>query len=216
MGNRRSTINNSLALLTAFYCIASTVNGMVAPFLTVYIAKISGGMDKLGIALSITILFSAASVVVAGKYSDRVGRVPFLIGSAVVDALVFVAYTFVTEPFQIYIIQALIGMVGSVAMVMAQALIADLTDTGERGKQMGLLSAMVSVSTAAGLVAGGYAIKIFGLNIVLYLAAVVILCSTPLLFILLRLQSPLKDSSDKNLDLPALGGVVISNGRRTE
>lgn len=213
--NRKN--KNSLVILTIFYCITGTVNSMVAPFLTIHIANISGGMDKLGIALSITVLLSAATVAVAGSYSDKVGRVPFLIASAYVDAAVFVSYIFVSHTYQIFILQALVGIVGTVAMVMAQALLADLTETGGRGQQIGRMMALMSVSGALGLICGGYAVKFFGLKTLLLMASAVIVFSTPLLFVLRRLQSPLNPQPGPEPDggevVPLLAGVTQKERR---
>ena len=66
----------------------------------------------------------------------------------------------------------------------ANTLLGDLTIKEQRGKTVGKFNAIVSVSSAAGLLLGGYLAKAYGLQYLFYLASISIASSTALLFFL--------------------------------
>ena len=176
------TNTRSLALFTALNSIWGIVYGMIGPFYAVYVANISGGYEKLGFAFSIMVLVQAATSYFVGNFSDRLGRKPFFFLTAYLDAAVLIAYTFITQTYQIYILQALLGVTNAVNMTIRESLLADLTKRGRRGMAIGRFNAMVSVFSAVGLTLGGYAAKLYGLKSIFYLGAVIVICSTILLF----------------------------------
>ena len=154
---------------------------MIGPFYAIYVAKVSGGLDKLGVAFSIMILVQAAASYFVGHYSDRLGRKPFLFGAAYMDAVILLSYTVITETYQIYILQALLGVTNAVSMTIRGTLLADLTKVDKRGLEIGRFNALVSIFTAGGFTLGGYLAKYYGLKSIFYLGAVIIVCSTILL-----------------------------------
>ncbi len=181
---------NSLLIFTLVNSVWGVVYGMIGPFYTLYIAGKSGGMEKLGFAFSIMILVQAAASYYVGRYSDRMGRKPFLFVMAYVDAFVLFCYTIVDRPYQIYILQALLGLTNAVSLTIRGSLLADLTKVDTRGSEIGRFNALVSVFTAVGFTLGGYLAKFYGLKSIFYFGAVVIACSTILLFFI---REPEKD-----------------------
>jgi len=172
----------SLKVFTAVSSIWGIVFGLIGPFYAVYIAKISGGMEKLGLAFSIMILVQAFTSYFVGHYSDKLGRKPFLFASAYTDACVLFAYTLVTEAYQIYILQAFLGVTNAVSTTARESLLADLTKRERRGSQIGKYNGMVNVFSAVGMTAGGYLTKYYGLKSIFYFGSVIIILSTILLF----------------------------------
>ena len=173
---------NSLLAFTLVNSVWGVVYGMIGPFYTLYIADKSGGMEKLGFAFSIMILVQAAASYYVGRYSDRLGRKPFLFAMAYLDAFVLFCYTIVERTYEIYLLQALLGVTNAVSLTVRGSLLADLTKVDSRGSEIGRFNALVSLFTAAGFTAGGYLAKYFGLKSIFYFGAVVIACSTALLF----------------------------------
>jgi MFS family permease len=172
---------SSLLVFTLVNSVWGVVYGMIGPFYTLYIADKSGGMEKLGYAFSIMILAQAAASYYVGHFSDRLGRKPFLFGMAYVDAFVLFCYTIVTRTYEIYILQALLGLTNAVSMTIRGSLLADLTRVDKRGSEIGRFNALVSVFTAVGFILGGYVAKYYGLKSIFYFGAIVIVCSTALL-----------------------------------
>ena len=172
----------SLKVFTAVSSIWGIVFGLIGPFYAVYIANISGGMEKLGFAFSIMILVQAGTSYIVGHYSDKLGRKPFLFASAYTDACILFAYTLVSETYQIYVLQAMLGVTNAVSLTIRGTLLADLTKREKRGMQIGKFNGMVSIFSAVGMTAGGYLTKFYGLKSIFYFGSVIIMLSTILLF----------------------------------
>ena len=174
---------NGLLLFTMVNSVWGVVYGMIGPFYAIYVAKVSGGLEKLGFAFSIMILVQAAASYFVGHYSDKLGRKPFLLIAAYMDALILWSYTVVDQTYQIYILQALLGITNAVSLTIRGSLLADLTNMENRGSEIGRFNALVSIFTAGGFTLGGYMAEYYGLKSIFYLSAFVIACSTiPLFF----------------------------------
>jgi MFS transporter, DHA1 family, multidrug resistance protein len=177
-------------MFTALSSVWAVVYGLLGPFYAVYIANVTGGLDKLGFAFSIMILVQAATSYIVGHYSDKLGRKPFLFLNAYLDAIVLILYTIVDKTYQIYILQAVLGATNAMSMTVRESLMGDLTRREDRGATVGKLNAIVSIFAAAGLALGGYMAKLYGLKSIFYLGAAVITFSTALLFFI---QEPEND-----------------------
>jgi MFS family permease len=173
---------NSLLLFTMVNSVWGIVYGMIGPFYAIYVARVSGGMEKLGFAFSIMILVQAAASYYVGHYSDKLGRKPFLFIAAYMDAAILFCYTLADHTYQIYVLQALLGMTNAVNLTIRNSLLADLTKIEKRGAEIGRFNALVSIFTAAGFTLGGYLAKYYGLKSIFYFGALIILVSTALLF----------------------------------
>lgn len=174
----------NLRIFTGVSSLWAIVLGFIGPFYVLQVAELSGGMEKLGLAFSITVLFQAATTYIAGHHSDRLGRKPFLIITAYIDATVIFLYTVIHEQYQLYLLQALLGVTNGIVGTVSTSLLGDLTIKEQRGKTVGKFHAIVSVSSAAGLILGGYLAKAYGLQYLFYLASGSIAFSTVLLFFL--------------------------------
>jgi len=162
--------------------IWAIVFGLIGPFYVVHVEKLSGGIEKLGIAFSIMVLFQSATSYLAGRYSDKLGRRPFLFLTAYIDAIVLFLYTVISETYQLYLLQGILGITNGVADTISTSLLGDLTVKGKRGKAIGKFNAIVSLASAAGLALGGYVAKLYGINSLFYIASIVVILSTVCLF----------------------------------
>lgn len=169
-------------MFTALSSVWGIVYGLIGPFYAVYVADITGGMDKLGYAFSIMIFAQAVISFAVGHYSDRLGRKPFLFLTAYADAAILLLYTIADKTYQIYILQACLGGTNAMSMTIRESLMGDLTKREKRGAAVGRLNAVVSLFAAAGLALGGYLSKLYGLKSIFYLGAAIITFSTALLF----------------------------------
>ena len=179
-----TSIERNLRIFTSVSSIWAVVMGFIGPFYVLQVEKLSGGVEKLGLAFSIMVLLQAATTYVVGGYSDRLGRKPFLITTAFVDATVIFLYTVIKEQYQLYLLQAVLGVTNGIVGTVSTSLLGDLTIKEQRGKTVGKFNAIVSLSSAAGLLLGGYLAKAYGLQYLFYLASLSIASSTALLFFL--------------------------------
>jgi len=168
-------------MFTILTSIWGIVYGLVGPFYVVYISNISGGMEKLGIAFSIMILVQSVASYIVGRYSDKLGRKPFLLLTGLMDAVILIAFTVATETYQVYILQALLGVTNAMSLTIRGVILGDLTKTEKRGTDIGKFNAIVGVFSGIGLALGGYITKLYGLKSIFYIGAVIIALSSLLL-----------------------------------
>ena len=176
-----SSVRN-LRIFTTVSSIWAIIFGLIGPFYVVYVERLSGGMEKLGIAFSIMVLLQSLTSYLAGRFSDKLGRRPFLLITAYADAVILLAYTAIHETYQLYLLQAMLGISNGVGDTVSTSLLGDLTVRGKRGSAVGKFNAIVGVSSAAGLSLGGYMVKFYGLKSLFYVASLVVALSTILLF----------------------------------
>ncbi len=178
----RSQSDRNLLIFTAISSIWATVMGLIGPFYIIYVSNLSGGYEKLGMAFGIVVLARSASTYLAGKYSDKLGRKRFLFVTAYADASILICYTFIKEIHLLYILQAIMGMSGGILQTIETSLLSDLTSKSCRGSGIGKFNALIDLSSAAGLIAGGYLAKVYGIKYLFYMASGVIASSSLLLF----------------------------------
>lgn len=156
--------------------------GLIGPFYVVHVEKISGGFEKLGTAFGIMILLQSFTTYLSGRFSDRLGRRMFLFITAYMDAAILFLYTIISETWQLYLLQAGLGITNGIVGTISTSLLGDLTVREHRGKTVGRFNAIVSLASAAGLFMGGYLVKAYGIKILFYLASCAVAASTILLF----------------------------------
>ena len=139
-------------------------------------------MEKLGIAFGIMIFFQSLASYVAGKSSDKLGRKPFLFLIAYVNTVILFLYTVIKGTYQLYILQGLFGISNGVSQTISTSLLGDITTREKRGRAVGIFHAIVGIASSVGLVLSGYAVKVYGLKTIFYLASFVLFFSTLLLF----------------------------------
>jgi len=174
--------NRNLLLFTTVSSIWAIVFGFIGPFYVLQVEKLSGGMEKLGIAFSIMVLVQALTTYFAGRFSDKLGRKPFLFLTAYTDAVTLFLYTVIKETYQLYLLQAMLGITNGIAGTIGTSLLGDLTIKEKRGRTIGRFNAIVSLFAATGLFLGGYLVKLYGLKSLFYVASIVVVCSTIFLF----------------------------------
>lgn len=172
----------NLLIFTTVSSIWAVIFGLIGPFYVVYVEQLSGGMEKLGIAFSIMVLFQSLTSYLAGRFSDKLGRRPFLLVTAYTDTIILFLYTIVQETYQLYLLQGMLGVTNGVVGTISTSLLGDLTMKEKRGRDIGKFNAIVGLSSAAGLFLSGYIVKFYGLKSLFYIASVVVALSTVLLF----------------------------------
>ena len=172
----------NLLIFTTISSIWAVVFGLIGPFYVVQVERLSGGMERLGIAFGIMVLFQSLASYLAGRFSDRLGRKPFLFLIAYTDAAILFLYTVITDTCQLYLMQGVFGITNGVAQTISTSLLGDLTTREKRGKAVGKFNGIVGIASAAGLTLGGYVVKLYGIKSIFYIASSVIALSTIFLF----------------------------------
>ncbi len=186
--------NKGIKVFTALSSVWGIVYGLVGPFYVLYVSKISGTTEKLGIAFSIMILVQSLTSYAVGRYSDRMGRKPFLLMTGLLDAAILLAYTVADSTYHIYILQGLLGVTNAMSLTIRGTILGDLTKRERRGTDIGKFNAIVGIFSGIGIALGGYITNVYGLKSIFYLgAAVIFLSSFLLVFIPEPGEGPIND-----------------------
>lgn len=134
---------------------------MLTPILPLFIATLpllsSGGVNTtIGLIVGVAAATGTLSAVYLGRLGDRTGHRRILVVCTAVAALLYLPQSFVTEVWQLLVLQALTGVaVGGFTPSLA-ALLSRSTEAGQEGSVYGLDNAIVSASrTAAPLLGAG-------------------------------------------------------------
>ena len=174
--------SRNLRIFTTVSSVWAIIFGLIGPFYVLHIEKLSGGIEKLGIAFSIMILLQSFTAYFAGRFSDKLGRRPFLFATAYIDAIFLFLYTVIDQTYQLYFLQAMLGVTNGVIDTISTSLLGDLTVKEKRGKAVGKFNAIVSLASAGGITIGGYIAKLYGITALFYIASICVALSSVLLF----------------------------------
>ena len=152
-------------------------SGIVFPFYVIFTKEVGVNFSEFGIAYALFSLSAAATHWVVGRWSDRLGRKPFLLLNAWGTAFLFLLFPMVTDLWQLYALQVVLGVFGAMHRTSEKALVADLTSEGDRGRVIGRYHGWVSVFSALAVVAGGFLIDLFTLSVIFYLGSPILFLS---------------------------------------
>jgi DHA1 family multidrug resistance protein-like MFS transporter len=128
----------------------------------------------------------AAGSVTLGRASDRLGYRRVLVVCASIGTLLFIPQFFVTTPWQLLVLQAILGFVMSGVLASISALMANLSPEGHQGAVYGVDASLVAGANAVGPMLGASVAAGMGLRwpflvsaLVLGLAAILSWTLTP-------------------------------------
>jgi MFS family permease len=138
--SRRAAVDRSLQII---YCIAFfqfiLENGVIGAIVPIYFKEyLSIDEVRIGILLSSRSLGYIFTTLLAGFFSDRVGRKPVLFAGLVLDASAMLSFIYLNSFYQLLPLMALTGAAGGTVMVMLPILTAEVSDPSVRGTAMGL------------------------------------------------------------------------------
>ena len=154
------TLSNSLMALSV---------GLFGPFYYLFINDIGGSIENFGIAAGLLVLSGALFSFFAGKFSDKIGRKPFLILGGFATSIIIFLYTVIDATWQLYLLQIFSGIIAAGFETAERAYLGDLTNNNKRGEEIGKYDAIIGVSEALAIITGGFLVGRFGFEIVFYI-----------------------------------------------
>jgi DHA1 family multidrug resistance protein-like MFS transporter len=170
------TFSNSLMALAL---------GLFGPFYLIFINDIGGSIENFGIAVGLVVLSGAFVSLAAGKYSDLIGRKPLLIFGGYSSAVIVFLYTMIGSVWQLYLLQIFSGLIIAIFEISESAYLADITEKGKRGRDMGRYDAYVGFAEAFAIFLGGFLVGSFGFELIFYAVSIIFIISTT---VMLRLK----------------------------
>ncbi len=156
--------------------------GLFGPFYYIFINEIGGSVESFGIAVGLVVLSTALVSLIAGKYSDRFGRKPFLIIGGYTSAVVVFLYTVISSIWQLYLLQIFSGLIIALFETSELSFLGDISTEEERGSEMGTYCALVGVAEAFAIFIGGFLADRFGFEIIFYMVAIIFIISATIMF----------------------------------
>lgn len=151
--------------------------GLVFPFYVIFLREAGGSFSEFGLAYGLFTLSSALVHRWIGSTSDERGRKGFLLISTWTTAVIFLLFPVVTEIWQVYVLQVLLGIVGAMQKTSEKAMIADVTDGGRRGEKIGSYHFWVSLFSGFAVIAGGYLIDWLTVDLIFYTGSILLFIS---------------------------------------
>ena len=176
------TNKRNLKIFTFSNSLMALAFGLFGPFYLIFINDIGGSIENFGIAVGLVILSGAFVSLVAGRYSDVIGRKPLLIIGGYSSALIVFLYTIIGSVWQLYLLQILSGVVISIFETSESAYLADITEKERRGADIGKYDAYVGFAEAFAIFAGGFLAGRFGFELIFYVVSIIFIISTTVMF----------------------------------
>lgn len=161
--------------------ILSFATGLFTPFWIIFIQNFGGGIEQFGFSIGLMVLAQSVTSYYSGKFSDKLGRKNFLLGSGFALVVVVYLYTLITSLPQLYILQILNGVAGAVNQTITTVFLGDITRKQTRGLDVGKFHAIAGVASAIAMMAGGFVVGQLGFKIIFYITAAIIFVSTLML-----------------------------------
>jgi DHA1 family multidrug resistance protein-like MFS transporter len=133
-----------------------------------------------GLVSGVSAATSAIGAATLGRASDRLGYRRVLLVCALLAALIYIPQFFVTNPWQLVILQGALGVVMSGVLASTSALLATLAPEGHQGAVYGIDTSVVSTANAIGPMLGASIAAALGLRAPFILAAATLLMAAGL------------------------------------
>ena len=164
-GMRWLIISQSISLFGA---------GIVFPFYIIFINEIGANFTQFGTAFGIFTISAALVHKYIGNLSDRIGRKIFLLMSNWGMAFLFLLFPIITQIWQVYLLQAVLGIFGAMQKTGEKAIVGDFTDKEKRGSIIGRYHGWIAVFSGFAVILGGYIIDFLTLSAIFYIGSVVL------------------------------------------
>src|SRR3990167_5225310 len=158
--------------------------GVVIPILPILVENIGGDVFLVGVIISVFSFFQFLFSPIIGRLSDKYGRRPLLIITALINAASYILVFFFQSLLLLFIARIIAG-VGSSNISVAQAYVADTSKSHERTKKMALMGAAFGLGFIFGPFIGGVISEAFGPNVPFIIPGVLSLINAVLIYTLL-------------------------------
>jgi|SRR3989344_2193164 len=162
------TISQSITILGA---------GLVFPFYILFIKEVGVSFTEFGIAYGVFTISSALVHKFIGKSCDKFGNKYFLMINSFGTATMFLIFPIVTNIWQVYGIQVLLGVFGAMQKTSEKTIVANFTEERNRGERIGIYHGWLAIFSGVAIIVGGYLADLFTLEIIFYIGSVFLFLS---------------------------------------
>ncbi len=167
--------NRSLLSLFTIRAVVRMATRLMGPILPLFIQSLVPSTTRIasltGLISGVRAATGAIGAVTLGRASDRFGYRRVLLICATGVALIYVPQFFVTNPWQLLVLQGALGLVMSGVLASISALLATLAPEGHQGAVYGVDASVVAIANAMGPILGATVAATLGLRAPFMLAA---------------------------------------------
>jgi MFS family permease len=146
----------SLLSLCIFVFALMFAIGMATPIVPLYVSSLGASWTEIGLlgtGWGITLMLLG---IVSGKMSDRYGRKPLLVASAVLSVVAALLYLVSSTVLQVILIRILEATAWVLFWPTVEALATEIVEPRAAGRAMGIATASYGVAFATSSLVGGY------------------------------------------------------------
>ena len=171
-------VNIVIRLLIVSDFLIWAANQLFAPIFAIFITEqIHGGsVEVVGISAAIYFVAKAVFEIPVGMYIDRTKAEKDDLYSAIIGtlgtALVVLWFTQITEVWQLYTTQVLMGLMAAVAFPGWYSIFTRHVDENKAAFEWSLYDVLLGLGMAAAAVIGGLVVEKYGFDIVFYISAI--------------------------------------------
>ncbi|MFN0096547.1 MAG: MFS transporter [Dehalococcoidia bacterium] len=182
----------SRPFIALFVCVFVATMGisMVSPLLPVYARDLGASGIWLGLGFAAFAPVQAIVGPFVGRWSDRVGRKPFIICGLLVYLVAAIGYLTAESFYQVIAFRAFSGLGTSMIFSVSQAYLGDMTPAGHEGRWFGVYATADIVGFATGPLLAGVMRDVIGFDSVFIAMAGMLAASTAIVFFWLPAKPP--------------------------
>jgi MFS family permease len=147
--------NKTFVAVSIAVCAAYIGIGLVGPVRILYAQSRGASLAIISAMASAFLLSNFAAQYPAGWLADRWGRIPIMVAGLLVQALLSLAYLFISDPVLFVALRLVEGVASAAVLPSARALIADAVVPEQRGEAYGLFGAFFNAGLLIGPALGG-------------------------------------------------------------
>lgn len=148
--------NRSFVAVSVAVCAAYIGIGLVGPVRILYAESRGASLAIISAMASAFLISNFAAQYPAGWLADRWGRRRLMAAGLLVQALLSLAYIFISDPVLFVALRFVEGLAGAAILPSARALIADAVAPEQRGEAYGLFGAFFNAGFLIGPALGGF------------------------------------------------------------
>lgn len=182
---RHKFLNRALRILLITNSLILVAGAMLGPIVALFVEQIGGDILDAGYAGAAFALAAGITVVISGKYSDRVKHTEHIvvIGYLLV-AIGYTLYVFVNSIWLLLLVQLIIGFGEAIYAPAFDSLYSKHLTSHKEGTQWGIWESMNYFSIAGGALIGGIIAHYLGFNVLFLVMAVLSLLSALYIYFL--------------------------------
>jgi MFS family permease len=147
--------NRTLLAVSLTICAAYTGIGMIVPVRVLYAQSRGASLGIIGAMASAYLISNFVFQYPSGWIADRWGRKRIMVISLIAQAILSLAYLFITDPVFFVVLRFAEGIAAAATLPSARALIADTVPAESRGEAYGVFSAFFNSGFLLGPAIGG-------------------------------------------------------------